>query len=145
MARVDVEAEFATVYLTFEDRTYLALAARIDEDGVILLDRFSEPAASYEEYWVFDELEGECGPPPPELAPMPGLPYDPNAWSGAAGRTLSDIGWYEEGMQVFHHFEEGGYLTLAARAAGGVAFLAGYFAPEDPETPDEYVVFEPPS
>jgi hypothetical protein len=144
IARVDIEETFATIYLTFADGTYLSYAARIDEEGVILLDRFCPPAASYDEYWVFDDLEGESGPPPVELAPAPGTPFHPAAWKGAEGRTVADLGWYEEGMQAFVHFAEGGYLTVAARAAGGVAYLLGCFAPIEPDEPDEYVVFEPP-
>ncbi|HZU77707.1 MAG TPA: hypothetical protein VFA70_13140 [Dehalococcoidia bacterium] len=142
IARVDVEESFATVYLTFEDGSYLTFAARIDEEGVILLDRFCPPARSYEEYWVFDELEGESGPPPPEHAPAPGTPFHPAAWKRAAGRTIAGLGWYEDGMQAFVHMDEGGYLTLAARAAGGVAYLLGYFSPDDPAEPDGYMVFD---
>lgn len=141
---VDVEEPFATVYLTLEDGRYLVYAARLDEEGVILLDSLQPPAPSYEERWVFDDLEGESGPPPPEQAPPPGSTLDPASWPGAAGRTLAHIGWYEEGMQVFLHFEEGGYLTLAARAAGGVAHLVGAFVPDDPACDDGYLVFDPP-
>jgi hypothetical protein len=144
IARIDVEADQATVYLTFEDGSYLTYAARLDDEGVLLLDRFCEPAARYEDYWVFDDLAGECGAPPPESMPQPGSPFDPHTWSEAAGSTVYDLGWYEEGMQVFVHFEEGGYLTLAAQASGGSAYLLGYFGVEDPQTDDDYVIFVAP-
>jgi len=142
---IDVEEPFATVYLTLDDGRYMVYAARLDEDGVILLDSLQPPAPTYEERWIFDDLEGESGPPPPELAPQPGSAFDPANWRDAAGRTLAHIGWYEEGMQVFLHFEEGGYLTLAARAAGGIAYLAGAFLPDDPESDDEYLIFDLPA
>jgi len=75
---------------------------------------------------------------------VPGSVFDPATWQGAAGRTLTHIGWYEEGMQVFLHFEEGGYLTLAARVGQGSAYLIGAFVPEDPACDDDYLVFDPP-
>src|SRR5579885_1378916 len=143
IARVDVEESFATLYLTFEDGSYLTYAARIDEDGVILLDRFCQAEPSYHDYWVFDELEGESGPPPEARRPAPGSLYHPAAWQGAVGRIVAHLGWYEEGMQAFVHFEEGGYLTVAARAEGGSAYLLGYSSPTEPESPDDYVLFEP--
>jgi hypothetical protein len=145
ITRVDVEELFATVYLTLDDGRYLVYAARLDEEGVILLDSMQPPAPSYEERWLFDDLEGESGPPPPAVAPAPGSIFDPALWQGAAGRTLGHIGWYEEGMQVFLHFEEGGYLTLAARASGGIAYLLGAFAGDDPACEEDYLVFEPPA
>ncbi|HLZ69799.1 MAG TPA: hypothetical protein VKV26_07800 [Dehalococcoidia bacterium] len=139
IVRVDVEEPFATVYLSLDDGRYLVYAARLDEEGAILLDSLRPPAPSYEERWIFDDLEGESGPPPA------GTPVDAALWHGAAGRTLAHIGWYEEGMQVFLHFEEGGYLTLAARAAGGIAYLLGAFVPDDPAGDEEYLVFELPA
>ncbi len=142
---VDVEEPFATVYLTLDDGRYLVYAARLDEEGVILLDSLQPPAPRYADRWLFDDLEGESGPPPPELATTSGSAFDPASWRDAAGRTLAHIGWYEEGMQVFLHFEEGGYLTLAARAAGGIAYLVGAFVPSDPDGDDGYLVFEPPA
>ncbi|GEM_PF-2420042 len=145
IARVDVEEPFATVYLTLEDGRYLVYAARLDEEGVILLDSLQQPAPAYDERWVFDDLDGESGPPPPELAPTQGSECDPALWQGAVGRTLAHIGWYEEGMQVFLHFEDGGYLTLAARASGGVAFLLGAFVPDDPPHDDDYLIFDLPA
>ncbi len=143
LARLNVEEEFATVYLTFTDGTYLAYASRVDEEGVILLDRFSEPAAEYSNYWIFDELEGETGPPPADLAPVVASGFHPDDWQGSVGRTVYDLGWDEEGMQAFIHFQEGGYLTLAARTHTGSAYLVGYFSAQDPEN-DEYMEFEPP-
>ena len=134
IARVNVEEIFATVYLTFDDGWYLIYAARLDEEGVILLDGLREPALAYSDYWIFDELEGESGPPPPDRAPTPGTAYDPATWTQAAGRTLSHIGWYEEGMQVFLHFAE-----------GGSAYLAGCFVAEDPRSDEDYAVFDLPA
>lgn len=144
IVRLDYEAEFATLFLTLDDGSHLTYAARIDDDeGIVLADIFSAEPAAYDEYLVPDEQAGETGPPPPDDAPDPGSPYHPDAWQQAAGRTLGGLGWYEEAMQAFLHFDEGGYLTLAARAAGGVAYLVGFFSPIDPESDDEYVLFEP--
>lgn len=145
IARLDYEAEFATLFLTLDGGSHLTYAARIDEDeGIVLADIFSAEPAAYHDYLVPDEQAGETGPPPPDRAPQPGTPYHPDAWKQAEGRTLGGLGWYEEGMQAFLHFDEGGYLTLAGRAAGGVAYLVGYFSPIDPESDDEYVLFDPP-
>lgn len=144
IVRIDVESSFATVYLTFDDGYYLSFAARIDDEGCILLDRFCEPAATYSEYWAFDELEGESGPDPASDAIRCGSGYAVVDWKAAEGRVVRDIGWYEEGMQAFVHFEAGGYLTLAARVVGGVAYLIGYCATEEPPSDDEYVVFDVP-
>ncbi len=141
ISRLDLEDEFATVYLTFSDGTYLAYASRVDEEGVILLDRFSEPAQEYSDYWIFDELEGETGPPPQQLQREPGTGFHSDAWQGSVGRTVLDLGWDEEGMQVFIHFEEGGYLSFAARTRAGSAYLPGYFAADDPAD-DEYMEFD---
>ncbi|MHB8574393.1 MAG: hypothetical protein ACYDCQ_03590 [Dehalococcoidia bacterium] len=138
VARVDVEPGFATLYLTFDDGSYLTFAARVDEEGVILLDRFCEPAASYDEYFVFEELDGESGPPPDRAAPEPGSAFDPTTWVGAAGRRIDELGWYEEGMQSFIHFDDGAYLTAAARAAAGSAYLVGYFSPDAPAAADYF-------
>lgn len=143
VARLDVEDQFATVYLTFADGTYLTYAARIDEDGVILLDRFCDRPAAYTDYFVFDELEGETGPPPPGKAPQLGTPFDSAAWRAVVGLTLHNLGWDEEGMQAFIHFEEGGYLTFAARASEGAAYLLGYYAAQDPDGEEGYLEFEP--
>jgi hypothetical protein len=145
IARLDYEPEFATLFLTLDGGGYLTYAARIDEDeGIVLADIFTEESAAYDEYLVPDEQAGETGTPPPDRAPEPGTPFHPDAWKQAEGRTLGGLGWYEEGMQAFLHFDEGGYLTLAARAAGGVAYLVGYFSAVDPESDDEYLLFEPP-
>jgi len=141
VARLNVEGEFATVYLTFTDGKYLTYASRIDEEGVILLDRFCDGPAPYSNYFIFDELEGETGPPPDELALPEGHGFRTESWQGAVDRTIFDLGWDEEGMQAFVHFEEGGYLTLAARASGGKSYLLGYFAAEDPDD-GEYIEFE---
>ncbi len=138
ISRLNFEVEFATVYLTFSDGTYLGYASRVDEEGVILLDRFSEPAQAYSDYWIFDELEGETGPPPAELEPEPGTGFHPDTWQASTGRTVADLGWDEEGMQVFIHFQQGGYLTFAARTLAGSAYLLGYFSTDDP-IDDEYV------
>jgi hypothetical protein len=144
IARVDVEQALATAYLTFEDGHYLVYAARIDEGETVLLDRFLEPVPSYEEYWICDDLDGKVGPPPAEQEPLPGSGRHPTAWRGAEGRTLADLGWYEEGMQAFLRFEEGGYLTLAARSDGGTAYLIGYFSGDGPHPGEEYLHFELP-
>lgn len=145
IVRIDVEAEFATLFLTFADGSHLTYAARLDEEeGIVLADIFDEQPAAYDEYLVPDEQAGETGPPPPGVAPEPGTPFHPDAWKAAEGRTLGGLGWYEEGMQAFLHFDEGGYLALAARAQGGVAYLVGYFSPVDPESDEDYVLFEPP-
>jgi len=58
------------------------------------------------------------------------------------GRVIEAIGWHEEGMQTFLHFEGGGYLTVAARSRQGVAYLAGYYSDTDPATPDGYLLLD---
>lgn len=142
---LDVEQPFATVYLTLDDGRYLVYAARLDDEGAILLDSLQPAAPAYDERWIFDDLEGESGPPPLEATPPAGSALDPAGWRAAAGRTLAHIGWYEEGMQVFLHFEQGGYLTFAARASGGIAYLVGAFIGEDPEHDDGYLIFDLPA
>jgi hypothetical protein len=144
LRRVRVERRLATVYLIFNDATYLTYAARRDDVGVILLDRFCAPERTYGDYWVFDELAGEIGPPPRTVAPRPDTPEHPASWRGAEGRTVGALGWYETGMQAFIHFEEGGYLTFAARASGGRAYLLGAFAAEEPADPEDYIIFDTP-
>lgn len=144
LRRVRVERRLATVYLTFTDATYLTYAARQDDEGVILLDRFCAPEPSYGDYWVFDELSGEVGAPPRAVAPRPRTPQHPIRWREAEGRSVSALGWYEPGMQAFIHFEEGGYLTFAARVQGGRAYLLGAFVAEEPADPDDYLIFDTP-
>lgn len=142
LRRVRYERALATVYLVFADATYLTFAARLDDEGVILLDRFCPAARRYGDYWLFDDLAGGVGPPPRHAAPRRGTPFHPQAWRGAEGRTVHAIGWYEEGMQAFVHFEEGGYLTFAARAWQGSAYLVGAFVPEEPDDPEGYLIFD---
>lgn len=142
--RVRAEPGLATVYLTFTDGCYLTYASRLDEEGLILLDRFCPPEADYGDYWAFDELEGNVAVPPPGEKPKRGTPFHPAGWRKAERRTVSGIGWYEEGMQAFIHFEEGGYLTFAARALDGAAYLLGLFVSEEPATDDGYYIFNDP-
>lgn len=142
LRRVRYEPALATVYLVFADRTYLTYAARLDEEGPLLLDRFCPPERNYGDYWLFDDLEGSVGPPPRRLLPAPGTPFDPSGWRKAVGRTIAALGWYEEGMQAFAHFEEGGYLTFAARADGSLAYLLGAFAADEPADADGYLIFD---
>jgi hypothetical protein len=142
LRRVRYERTLATVYLIFADRTYLTYAARIDEEGPLLLDRFCPPERAYGDYWLFDDLEGDIGAPPRRFAPQPDTPFHPATWRRAEGRTVGTLGWYEEGMQAFVHFEEGGYLTFAARADRGRAYLLGAFAAREPDNADDYIVFE---
>lgn len=139
--RVKAEPNLATVYIIFTDRTYLTFASRLDEEGLILLDRFCPPAANYGDYWVFDELDGEIAAPAPFDAPKRATPFHPAGWRKAERRTVSGIGWYEEGMQVFIHLEGGGYLTFAARAHAHTAYLLGLFVDEEPASDDDYFIF----
>ena len=92
LRRVRYERALATVYLVFADRTYLTYAARIDEEGPLLLDRFCPPERAYGDYWLFDELEGSVGAPPRRSAPRPGTPFHPDCWRKAEGRTVGALG-----------------------------------------------------